>query len=189
MLNSSRNIFERLQAGEIIPFNDPQYYQIRETAVRSAKLLKAFNSNTKKERAQEIWEEISGAPFEAGTIISAPIFINIGRFTRIGKDVYINHACSFLDMGTITIEDEVLIGPNVQLITEGHPNNPKLRKALFTKPITIKKNAWIGAGATVLPGVTIGENAIVAARAVVNKDIPDNAIVGGIPAKTIKSEP
>jgi acetyltransferase-like isoleucine patch superfamily enzyme len=90
-------------------------------------------------------------------------------------------------MGGITIEDHVLIGPKVNLITENHPLNPADRRALICKPIVIKRNAWIGAGATILPGVTIGENAVVAAGAVVSKDVPGNAIVGGVPAKIIKT--
>ncbi len=90
-------------------------------------------------------------------------------------------------LGGITIEDDVLIGPKVSLITENHPLNPEERKGLAGKPILIKKNAWIGANATILPGVTIGENAVVAAGAVVSKDVPDNTVVGGIPAKFIKN--
>lgn len=90
-------------------------------------------------------------------------------------------------MGGITIEDEVLIGPRVNLVTESHPLNPNDRRALTTKPITIKQRAWIGAGATILPGVTVGENAVVAAGAVVSKDVPNNMIVGGVPARVIKS--
>jgi acetyltransferase-like isoleucine patch superfamily enzyme len=101
--------------------------------------------------------------------------------------VFINHACSFLDMGGITLEDDVLIGPKVNLITENHPMNPADRRAMVAKPILIKRKAWIGAGATILPGVTVGENAIVAAGAVVSGDVPDNAVVGGVPAKVIKN--
>jgi acetyltransferase-like isoleucine patch superfamily enzyme len=101
--------------------------------------------------------------------------------------VFINHACSFLDMGGITIEDHVLIGPKVNLITENHPLNPQDRRGIMCKPILIKRNAWIGAAATLLPGVTVGENAVVAAGAVVSKDVPANTVVGGIPAKIIKS--
>jgi acetyltransferase-like isoleucine patch superfamily enzyme len=101
--------------------------------------------------------------------------------------VFINHACSFLDMGGITLEDHVLIGPKVNLITENHPADPVNRRALQCEPILIKQNAWIGAGATILPGVTVGVNSIVAAGAVVSKDVPDNTIVGGIPARIIKS--
>lgn len=90
-------------------------------------------------------------------------------------------------LGGITIENDVLIGPKVSLITENHPLNPEDRKGLICKSILIKKNAWIGANATILPDVTIGENAVVAAGTVVSKDVPDNTIVGGIPAKSIKN--
>jgi acetyltransferase-like isoleucine patch superfamily enzyme len=82
-----------------------------------------------------------------------------------------------------------MIGPKVSLITENHPVDPANRKSLDLAKIVIKKNAWIGAGAIILPGVTVGENAIVAAGAVVNKDVADNTIVAGVPAKKIKNIP
>ena len=116
-----------------------------------------------------------------------PIYINSGKQITIGNNVFINFDCTFLALGGITIEDDVQIGPKVSLITENHPQNPRERKGLIGKPIHIKKNAWIGANATILPGVTVGENSIVAAGAVVSKDVPDNTIVGGIPAKFIKN--
>ena len=90
-------------------------------------------------------------------------------------------------MGGIIIEDNVLIGPKVNLITENHPLDPVNRRALICKPIIIKRNAWIGAAATILPGVIIGENAVVAAGAVVSKDVAANTIAGGVPAKHIKN--
>jgi acetyltransferase-like isoleucine patch superfamily enzyme len=92
-----------------------------------------------------------------------------------------------MDRGGITLEDEVLIGPKVNLITTNHPINPSERRATISNPIVIKKRAWIGAAATIMPGVTIGENSIVAAGAVVTKDVPANTIVGGVPAKVIKT--
>lgn len=181
-----RNIFDRLQSGEAVPFNDPDYSRIHEAASRTTKLLIEFNAMASVERTRQLWGEISGSPLDASSMIQVPLFINIGLFTRIGKNVYINHACSFLDMGTITIDDEVLIGPKVNILTEGHPLNPAERKTLLVKPVTIKRNAWIGAGATILPGVTVGENAVVAAGALVNSDVPANTVVAGIPAKVIK---
>jgi acetyltransferase-like isoleucine patch superfamily enzyme len=81
----------------------------------------------------------------------------------------------------------VQIGPRINLITENHPVNPSIRKDLDLNSILIKRNAWIGAGATILPGVTVGENTIVAAGAVVNRDVPANTIVGGVPAKFIRT--
>ena len=119
----------------------------------------------------------------------APFHTNFGQFTRIGKHVFINHACSFLDLGGITIEDHVLIGPRVNLVTENHPLDPADRRALICKAIVIKRNAWIGAASTILPGVTIGENAVVAAGSVVTNDVPANTVVAGIPAKHIKNIP
>lgn len=148
--------------------------------------MNQLNNNTDPDRLRELWGEITGTPLDPTSYIQIPFFINIGRFTTIGKNVYINHAVSFLDMGTITIEDDVLIGPKANILTEGHPVHPDQRRALTAQPIVIKRNAWIGAGATILPGVTVGENSIVAAGAVVRTDVPPNTIVGGIPAKVIK---
>jgi acetyltransferase-like isoleucine patch superfamily enzyme len=147
----------------------------------------ALNSATDVDQIRERLSEIIGSKVDTSTTIFIPFHTNFGQHIRIGKNVFINHACSFLDMGGITIEDDVLIGPRVNLITENHPVDPARRKQLDLKSILIKRNAWIGAGATILPGVTVGENAIVAAGAVVNKDVPANTIAGGVPAKFIRT--
>ncbi|WP_346860284.1 DapH/DapD/GlmU-related protein [uncultured Draconibacterium sp.] len=181
-----KNIFDRLQGGEAVPYTDPQHFQISEVAVRTTKLLLELNATADTEKMRQMWGEISGEALDPSTMIQIPVYVNIGKFTRIGKNVYINHLCSMLDMGTITIGDNVLIGPKVNLLSEEHPVNPADRKALMVRPVVIKNGAWIGAGATILPGVTVGENSIVAAGAVVNKNVPDNTVVGGIPAKIIK---
>lgn len=180
-------IFERLQAGETVPFNDPQYSEIFRIVERTMKLLAELNASTDSSTVRKILGEITGQPIDSGTTLFLPFQINLGKFTRIGKNVFINHDCTFLDMGGITIEDDVMIGPKVCLTTESHPIDPQERKKLLVKPIVIKRNAWIGAGATILPGVTIGENAVVAAGAVVAKDVKANTLVGGVPAKVIKT--
>lgn len=182
-----KNVFERLQAGEAVSFYDPQYGLVQRTGQRTTALVTTLNQTTDIEKVRRLWGDITGVALSADSVIQIPVYVNIGLFTRIGKRVYINHACTLLDMGTITIEDDVLIGPKVNLISEGHPVAPEDRKSLIVKPVTIKRNAWIGAGATILPGVTVGENAIVAAGAVVNKDVPANTIVGGVPATVIKA--
>lgn len=181
------DIFERLQSGEPIRLNDPEYHKINEVVHRTLKLSKKMNNADELETIRYYLGEIIGAKIDETTTIFIPFYTNFGKFISLGKNVFINHACSFLDMGGIVIEDDVLIGPKVNIITENHPSNPRDRKALITKSVTIKRNVWIGAGATILPGVTIGENSIVAAGAVVSKDVPANTIVGGIPAKFIKS--
>lgn len=181
------DIFERLQSGEAVSFNDPEYPNIFKVASRTMQLSAELNRSADINRIRELLSQITVSSIDQSTSVLAPLHINLGIFTRIGKNVFINHDCTFLDIGGITIEDDVLIGPKVSLITESHPLSPAERKALIVKPIVIKRNVWIGAGATILPGVTVGENAVVAAGAVVSKDVSPNTVVAGIPAKAIKA--
>lgn len=182
------DLFARLKSG--VPFrkDDPAYGQFGEVVARTIRLCVAMNA-TAADAAQvsQGLGEIIGAEIDASTTIFPPFYTNFGRFISLGKNVFINHACSFLDIGGITIEDEVQIGPRVNLTSENHPLDPLDRKTLLLSPILIKRNAWIGAGATILPGVTVGENAVVAAGAVVNRDVPPNAVVAGVPAKVVKA--
>jgi acetyltransferase-like isoleucine patch superfamily enzyme len=177
----------RFQSGEIIPPTDPAFAVVMPIVGETLQLIGKLNASGDIATARSILSEIFDQKLDESTTVFPPFTTNFGRFTTIGKNVFINHGCSFLDLGGITIEDEVLIGPQVKLVTENHPLDPETRKGLITKPILIKQNAWIGAGATILPGVTVGENAVVAAGAVVSKDVPANTVVGGIPAKLIKS--
>lgn len=183
------DIFERMKTDGRLRQDDPEYSKLWEVVARTIQLSAQLNASTDVNQIRDRLGEIIGTPLDPSTVIFTPFHTNFGRFINIGKRVFINHACSFLDMGGITIDDDVLIGPRVSLTTENHPIDPADRKTLLLKPIRIKRNAWIGAGAIILPGVTIGENAIIAAGAVVSKDVPDNTIVGGIPAKLIKSIP
>ncbi|SNR40990.1 DapH/DapD/GlmU-related protein [Flavobacterium sp. ov086] len=181
-----KDIFERLLTGETILPNDSQIGRLREEAFAVKALLTQMNNAVNPEEITQILSRILDKELQDVAVFT-PIYINCGKHITIGKNVFINFDCTFLALGGITIEDDVLIGPKVSLITENHPLNPEERKGLTGKPILIKKNAWIGANATILPGVTIGENAVVAAGAVVSKDVPDNTIVGGVPAKFIKN--
>ena len=181
-----KDIFERLLIGETIFPNDSQIGRLRAEAFAVKALLIEMNNAINPEGITQILSRILDKELHDIAVFT-PLYINCGKHIKIGKNVFINFDCTFLALGGITIEDDVLIGPKVSLITENHPLNPEERKGLTGKPILIKKNAWIGANATILPGVTIGENAVVAAGAVVSKDVPDNTIVGGIPAKFIKN--
>ncbi len=183
---SDKDIFERLKNGETIEPNDPQAYRMREASYSTKKILVQMNNATDPKEIRDLLSQITGSEIDESVAIFTPLYINYGKHTKIGKNVFINFDCVFLDLGGITIEDGVLIAPKVSLLTEGHPIAPHERHSLVPKPIHIKKNAWIGANATILHGVTIGENSVVAAGSVVFKDIPDNVVVGGIPAKIIK---
>lgn len=183
----SADIFDRLRAGELVPMDDPQYHKIFEVVSQTIKLSNTLNNSADIDQIRDTLSEIIGDKIDKSSTVFTPFYTNFGRFIRIGKNVFINHACTFLDLGGITIEDEVLIGPKVNLLSEYHPLEPNERKKLGVKPIIIKRNAWIGAGATILPGVIVGENAVVAAGALVSKDVPTNSVVGGVPAKLLKT--
>jgi acetyltransferase-like isoleucine patch superfamily enzyme len=181
------DIFERLSKGETVLPNDPEAYRMREESFITKKLLVQMNNTADSNEIRSLLSQITGSEIDESVTVFTPLYINYGKHTKIGKNVFINFDCVFLDLGRITIEDNVQIAPKVSLLSEGHPTSIGDRHSLIPKPIHIKKNAWIGANATILQGVTIGENAIVAAGSVVSKDVPDNTIVGGIPAKFIKN--
>jgi acetyltransferase-like isoleucine patch superfamily enzyme len=185
-MSFNKDIFTRLRKGETIMPDDPEIHKLLQASYEVKKKLNLLNTYTEPGEILKILSEIVGEELENVTVFT-PIYINYGKHLNIGKNVFINFDCTFLTLGGITIEDDVLIGPKVSLITENHPLTPQHRKGLIGKSIHIKKNAWIGANATILPGVTIGENAVVAAGAVVSKDVPDNVLAGGIPAKIIKT--
>jgi acetyltransferase-like isoleucine patch superfamily enzyme len=183
-----KDIFEKMQTGEPIRKDDPEYGKFGEIVSRTIRLCVEMNATaTDVNQVREKLGEIIGEEIDGSTTVFPPFYTNFGRFIRLGKNVFINHACSFLDIGGITIEDNAKIGPSVNITSENHPLDPNDRTTLIPKPVFIRQNAWIGAAATILPGVTVGENAIVAAGAVVSRDVPPNTIVAGIPAKIVKT--
>lgn len=186
-MENTKGIFERLRNGETILPNDPQAHKMRDESYATKELLIQMNNFSNPAEIRDLLSQITDSEIDDSVAVFTPLYINYGKHTKIGKNVFINFDCVFLDLGGITIEDNVLIAPKVSLLSEGHPLSPTERQALIPGHIHIKKGAWIGAGATILPGVTVGENAIVAAGAVVSKDVPDNTVVGGIPAKIIKT--
>lgn len=186
MKTSDKDIFERLKNGEIISPNDTQGSKMREASYATMKLNQQLNSSSNPEVIRNILGEITETQIDESTEVFPPFYINYGKNTKMGKNVFINFGCTFLDLGGITIEDNVMLAPGVKLLSESHPLSPENRHSLVPSPIHIKKNAWISVNATILQGVTVGENSVVAAGAVVTKDVPANTLVGGIPAKVLK---
>jgi len=184
---SKTDIFERLRNGETILPNDPQAYKMREASYATKKFLIMMNNSSDPAEIRDLLSQITNSTIDESVAVFTPLYFNYGKHTKIGKNVFINFNCTFLDLGGITIEDDVFIAPNVSLLSEGHPVSPENRHSLQAGHIHIKKNAWIGAGAIILRGITIGENAVISAGTVVSKDVPDNTVVGGIPAKIIKT--
>ena len=138
------------------------------------------------EELHALLEQLWGCEVPQTLGMFPPFYTDCGKNTRVGEHVFINMGCKFQDQGGITIDDGAQIGHNVVLATLNHNLDPEKRTGLTYAPIHIGKNVWIGANATVLPGVNIGDGAVVAAGAVVTKDVEPNTIVGGVPAKVIK---
>ncbi len=138
------------------------------------------------EELQKLFSELIGKPVDETFGLFPPFYTDFGKNITIGKNVFINAGCKFQDQGGIFIDDGALIGHGVVLATLNHDMDPEKRQALHPAPIHIGKRVWIGANATICSGVTIGDNAVVAAGAVVVKDVPANTVVGGVPAKIIK---
>ena len=133
-----------------------------------------------------LFSRLIGKPVDESFGLFPPFYTDCGKNIHVGKNVFINMGCKFQDQGGIFIGDGALIGHNVVLATLNHAKSPKDRASMIPAPVHIGRNVWIGSNATVLPGVTIGDGAIVAAGAVVDKDVPENTIVGGVPAKIIR---
>jgi acetyltransferase-like isoleucine patch superfamily enzyme len=134
-----------------------------------------------------VFSDLIGRAVDDGFSLIPPFYTTGGADIRLGRRIFINQNCTMYDLGGIDIGDDVLIGPNVSLITSGHPIEPSRRRdGVIAKPIVIGRNVWIAAGVTIIGGVTVGENAVVAAGSVVTRDVPPNTLVGGNPARVIR---
>jgi acetyltransferase-like isoleucine patch superfamily enzyme len=134
------------------------------------------------------WAELTDSEIDPTFRLIPPVYSDQGINIRVGRNVFINQNCTLNDIGGITIGDEVFIGPRVSLISSGHPVDPAFRRShIVAGPIAIESGAWLCAGATVLHGVTIGEGSVVAAGAVVTRDVPAGVLVGGTPARVLRS--
>ncbi len=138
------------------------------------------------EEIVELFSTLTGEKVDKTFRLFPPFYTDCGKNITVGKNVFINACCKFQDQGGIIIGNGVLIGHNVTLATLNHDERPEFRQNIYPKPIKIGNNVWIGSNATILAGVTIGDGAIIGANAVVTKDIPQNMVAVGIPAKVIR---
>lgn len=181
------NLLKKIQNQKEILADDSLFEEVHSIKADNEVLIADLNTGYKTAKeAREQFGKIIGQDIDPSTSINLPLQTDFGRHIRVGKDVFINKEVFLVDLGGITIEDKVLIGPRVTLITVNHILDPAKRRGLEVKPILIKENAWLGANVTVLPGVTIGKNTVVAANSTVTKDVPDNTIVAGTPAREIR---
>lgn len=164
--------------------NDLNRSELFEEAIRIT--MELNSSYHKPEEIRAIMTRLTGRKIPDTLRIFPPFYTDFGREIVFGDNVFVNSSCHFQDQGGITIGDGSFIGHNVVLATVNHALEPSQKRQNTYLPISIGKNVWIGSNATVLPGVAIGDWAVVAAGAVVTKDVPAYAVVGGVPAKLIK---
>lgn len=185
--NDTRTMWERVLAGDLYKAGDDP--DLAAASKRAMDLMDKFNApgGTDEEARQQLLSELLGS-VGAGVDIRPPLYVDFGSRITIGPGSMANFGLVALDVAPITIGSDVLLGPGVQLLTPTHPVDPELRRAKWegAEPIVLEDNVWLGGGVIVLPGVTIGENTVVGAGAVVAKDLPPNVVAVGNPARIVR---
>jgi acetyltransferase-like isoleucine patch superfamily enzyme len=184
---TTQEFIEYMNSGKTVTAGSPVHqvmHRLSQEAIRITMEL-----NTKYHTPEEVvrlMSELTGREVDESFGLFPPFNTDCGKNLILGKRVFINSGCKFQDQGGLTIGDDVLIGHNVVIATLNHAFSPEHRGDLEPQPVRIGNRVWVGANATILPGVTIGDGAIVAAGAVVTKDVAPRTVVGGVPAKVIK---
>ena len=184
---SIEELLKEFESGRIIG-GDPKVIETMRYYSREAQKITMEINNTyhEPEELRELFSRLIGKPVDDQFGLFPPFYTDFGKNITLGKNVFINAGCKFQDQGGIFIDDDALVGHGVVIATLDHDMDPEKRHALHPAPVHIGKKVWIGANATITSGVTIGDNAVVAAGAVVTRDVPNDTIVGGVPAKPIK---
>lgn len=179
---------DELNSGRTVVAGSELHLYMQKLSQEALKITAELNGGYHDgEEVREIFSRLIGRPVDESFGLFPPFYTDCGKNLRIGKHVFINSGCRFQDQGGITLGDGALIGYNVVMATLNHSEQPEERANLHPAPIHIGRNVWIGASATILPGVTIGDGAIVGAGAVVTRDVTENMIVAGVPAKILRS--
>ncbi len=183
----TREFINHLNAGKVVKGGSEIHQHMHVLSSEARKITMKLNSEYHEmEEIRVMFSELIGKPVDDTFSMFPPFYTDCGKNISVGKRVFINSGCHFQDQGGITVGDDSQIGHNVVLATLNHGFAPHERRSMYPASIVIGKNVWIGSNATILPGVTIGDNAIIAAGAVVTKAVEENTIVGGVPAEFIK---
>ena len=176
-----------LNRGEAVGGGSELHQMMHKLSQEALKITVELNGHYHTpEEVQELFSRLIGKPVDPTFALFPPFYTDCGKNINVGKNVFINSGCRFQDQGGITIGDGALIGHNAVLATLNHDIDPQKRSTMHPAPITIGKDVWIGANATIVPGVDIGDGAVIAAGAVVTQNVPPNVIAGGVPAKVLK---
>ena len=182
------DLLAALNAGRTIPGNSPLHQVMHRVSQEALRITGELNGRYHApEQVRELLGQLTGAAVAESVRVFPPLTSDFGRNITLGERIFINAGCRFQDQGGITIGDDCLIGHNTVFATLNHDLDPSRRADMHPAPIVLGRNVWIGANVTILPGVTIGDNAVVAAAAVVTKDVPADAVVVGAPARVVRS--
>lgn len=183
-----KEFLEFMKSGKTITGGTKIHAYMHMLSQEALKLTAELNgSYHTPDEIRDIMGQLTGRPVDESFNLFPPFYTDCGKNLTFGKQVFLNSGCKFQDQGGIFIGDGSLIGHNVVLATLNHSLDPAHRGDLIPAPINIGKNVWIGSNATVLAGVSIGDGAVIAAGAVVTKDVPGKTIAGGVPARVIKT--
>ncbi len=183
-----KTLMDVVEKGEPIIIGTEVHDMLVRTSNKALKITAELNgSYHEPAEVSALFSRLTGKEVDQSFFMFPPFYTDFGKNITVGKNVFINTGCTFQDCGGITIGDSAQIGQNVVLCTFNHGMEPEKRHTLYPEPIVIGKKVWIGANATILQGVTVGDNAVVAAGAVVTKDVPINSVVAGVPAKAIRT--
>ncbi len=180
------DLLERMESGKLFYAGDPELVQAK---LRCKELLYDFN-HARPSQAGEMLAllgQLLGAMGE-GCWIEPPLYVNWGGRITLGDRVYANTGLTVIDDTFVTIGSHVMLGPRVTISAASHPVDPELRRQAYQYdlPVTIEENVWVGAGATILPGVTIGKNSVIGAGSVVDRDIPPDVVAAGVPCRVLR---
>lgn len=182
------DLLEALDAGRTITGASPLHEVMHRVSQEALRIVGDLNGRYQDpERVRVLLGELIGKPVDESVTVFPPFYSDFGKNITLGKRIFINSGCTFQDQGGVVIGDDSLIGHKVVLATLNHDLAPSRRADMHPAPIVIGRNVWIGSNATVLPGVTIGDDAVVAAASVVTKDVPARCVVVGSPARIVRS--
>ena len=178
---------EFIASGQMVKAGSEAHLLMHQASREAQKITARLNNQYHEpEEIRQLLSELWGIEVPESVGMFPPFYTDFGKNTTVGERTFLNAGCKFQDQGGISIGDDCLIGHNATLCTINHAQDPDRRGDMEFHPIRIENKVWLGANVTVLPGVTIGEGAIVAAGAVVTKDVAARTVVGGVPAKLIK---
>ena len=183
-----QDLLDALNAGETITGGSPLHEVMHRVSQDALRVTAELNGGYQEpERVRALLAELTGSPIADTVAVFPPLYSDFGKNIRLGERVFINSGCRFQDQGGVTIGDDCLIGHNTVFASLNHDLDPARRADMIPAPIVVGRNVWIGSNSTILSGVTIGENAVVAAASVVTKDVPANSVVAGTPARVVRT--